>query len=793
MPKAILLGALLSLSALATLINDADGVRLSQDGVTISQDDDVLLIADDFAAPSDKWLPHKTFADFTWIHHAPTSGVPSLRIERNPNRVPPENRLFDTAWQLMTTPISLPADTLRVCLTLNVFSNNREMANAAGHGSGYKNVVAWFTDKGQTLLREDSFLFNVAETFPAENFMEFDAPKGADTVQLFIGADTPDLLPGQFVAFSGVKLGAIRKTSRFKHHASSTTSPCRIDGSVTWKASVPPGTSLSLQASVAPEVNTVPGEWTEFTAISQGQSLAELAPDAKWVKFKVLMTATDSITPSLHAIQIGGRRLASWKKDTDTLPPLATRTSPSPTEDAKQPYIFNVLDDNPIQWNNFSIKLDGAETPFTRQEDTVTVPAPEDGWQSGLHIVSFTLSDILGNSVNEEQAFYIGKIRSDNIVSMRDDGMTLIDGKPFFPIGMACAVKCDHNDNSYDKLFAMFEEAGMNFARHYSGFTLRHKDAAEYIDAAERHGIKLYIAGGLDANDCNIKTVAETIVLQMHLSNVIAWDTGDDTANHIKPDQMRQRYNAIKAIDPYRLTTHEDQLGPFHNTRYRPYALYSDIFSPEIYSVHDDTEQDKNQVVPSVISTIKAIHQDVKTVDAPTRSCWPLIQYFHSGGEWRRLQNFEELRCMTYQAIIHGVQGIIWYRYAGYNEYQKTGFTPEQWDVIVRTSKELHKLYDVLCQRAAALQPAEPEILDGPQVDCLNNPSVSLLLKEGDGTSRFLFAASSVRQPVKVRITIPNGAASVIDFFDGHECTPDANGVIEDTFQPLGVHVYVIK
>jgi hypothetical protein len=148
---------------------------------------------------------------------------------------------------------------------------------------------------------------------------------------------------------------------------------------------------------------------------------------------------------------------------------------------------------------------------------------------------------------------------------------------------------------------------------------------------------------------------------------------------------------------------------------------------------------------------------------------------------------------MTYQAIIHGVQGIIWYRYAGYNEYQKTGFTPEQWDVIVRTSKELHKLYDVLCQRAAALQPAEPEILDEPQVDCLNNPSVSLLLKEGDGTSRFLFAASSVRQPVKVRITIPNGAASVIDFFDGHECTPDANGVIEDTFQPLGVHVYVIK
>ncbi|MBP5640003.1 MAG: hypothetical protein J6X55_11025 [Victivallales bacterium] len=791
--KGIIVAALVSLTAFAALINDADSVRLSKDGITVSQGDDVLLMSDDFAKPSDKWiLPHKIFEDFTWIHHDQTAGIPTLRIERNPKRVPPEKRLFDTAWQLTTVPIALPANTIRINLSTKVFSNNPEMVNAAGHGNGYKNSVAWFKDNGKTALKEDGFFFNVAESFPAETFLEFDVPKGADTVQIFLGADTPDLLPKEFVAMAGLKLAAIQQNSRFKHNASFTTNACRIDGPVTWKATVPDGTSLSLQASVASEVNSLPGTWSDYKTISQGQSPAELAPNAKWVKFKILMTATDSAAPTLQAIQVGNRRLADWSKDTDTIPPRTSRVSQSPTEDTKQPYIFSVFDENPVQWNNFTIKVDDAEMPFTRQDDVVTIPAPAEGWKPGVHIVSFTLADILGNSITEDLAFYIGKIRTTNIVTMRDDGMALIDGKPFFPIGMACAVKCDHNDNDFDKLFAMFEEAGMNFARHFSGFSLRSGIAMEYINAAEKHGVKLYIAGGRGANDCNIKSLAENIAFQMHLPNV-AWDTGDDTANHIKPEQMRQRYNAIKAVDPYRITTQADPLGPFSNTRYRPYALYSDNFSPEIYPVHNDSEQDKNQIVPTVISTMKAIHKDVQAVNAPTRSCWPLIQYFYNCGNWKRLQTFEELRCMTYQAIIHGAQGIIWYRYAGYNENLKTGFTPEQWNVVVRTSKELRKLYDVLCQRAAAVQPAEPEILEGPQTDVWGNHSISVLLKEGDATSRILFAASSVRKPVKARITIPSGATSVVDFFDGHACTPDANGVIEDTFNPLGVHVYVVK
>ena len=147
---------------------------------------------------------------------------------------------------------------------------------------------------------------------------------------------------------------------------------------------------------------------------------------------------------------------------------------------------------------------------------------------------------------------------------------------------------------------------------------------------------------------------------------------------------------------------------------------------------------------------------------------------------------------MGYQAIIHGAQGVIWYRYAGYGENLKTGFTAEQWQVVVEVSRELRSLYDVLCQRAATVQPHQPEVLSGAAFDCLDNPSVSLLLTEGDGKSRVLFAASSVREPVTARINVP-GAQSIVDFFDGHVCQLNADGVFEDAFKPLGVHDYIVK
>ena len=63
----------------------------------------------------------------------------------------------------------------------------------------------------------------------------------------------------------------------------------------------------------------------------------------------------------------------------------------------------------------------------------------------------------------------------------------------------------------------MFADAGMNFARHFSGFTLRQKDAVEYITAAEKHGIKLYIAMVTAPMTAISRDWRENVVYRMHL------------------------------------------------------------------------------------------------------------------------------------------------------------------------------------------------------------------------------------------------------------------------------------
>ena len=145
---------------------------------------------------------------------------------------------------------------------------------------------------------------------------------------------------------------------------------------------------------------------------------------------------------------------------------------------------------------------------------------------------------------------------------------------------------------------------------------------------------------------------------------------------------------------------------------------------------------------------------------------------------------------MTYQCIIHGAQGIIWYRYAGYRQNGPRGFLPEQWDVIANLAKELRGIYDVLCARAAAEQPTVA-IVSGEKTDQLGNASVSALLKDSGG-KRWLFSGSSVRTPVQATITLPAGAKKVTNYFEKRSVNV-TDGVIRETFAPLGVQLYVIE
>lgn len=781
------------------ILNEAYGLYLSQGRLSVARGDAVILLEDHFTSESPAWVrPFKTLENFTRISLAPTYGAPSLKIERNPNQAPIPKRLFDTAWELTSRTFKLPPKAKKYILEFEVFSNSKQIAAAAGHKDMYHNRIQWLDEEKKRLPVKTHFSYSANDRNPALTITDGEVPKDAVYAILQLGADTPDLLQGEYIAFKTVKFAIIPEDGRYLKYGGFVTVPQQVStGAVKANGDIPPGCSLQWQIATAPDVNSIPGQWSAFagpdaTASSWfklNASLPVFTESQKWMRFKVRLNATDYSTPTVTRLIFGKSSEMNWNGYKDDAPPEYERISKSPAADAEAPFVFKLKDANPTKWDSFKLTLNGKDvtSKATRNGATITLK-PDNAFPQGVNVCKIEAQDSLGNTLSDPHVFFIGKMRETNIVTLRDDGMTLIDGKPFFPLGMACAVKCEHNNNDFNKLFQMFQEAGLNFARHFSGLNASSTIVNEYLETAGKHGVKIYMAAGRNANDLDIAQLAINTAKQLNMSN-IALDMGDDTANHITPEQMRLRYETVKAVDPFKPTTQADPLGQPSQTRYKPYARYTDNFSPEIYPTHNNTKADLDATVPTVIMTMKAIKSDLESLGSPLRSCWPLIQYFYNTGSWQRLSDRTELRAMSYQAVIHGAHGVIWYRYAGYGENTKKGFTPEQWEVVASVSREMRQLYDVLCARAYSKNP-QPTVTAGPVEDVLHNPSVSSLLKEHDG-KLYLFAASSVRENTTASFTIPE-AKSVTDFFD-KRIIPVQNGAFNENFTPLGVHVYVIE
>ena len=148
---------------------------------------------------------------------------------------------------------------------------------------------------------------------------------------------------------------------------------------------------------------------------------------------------------------------------------------------------------------------------------------------------------------------------------------------------------------------------------------------------------------------------------------------------------------------------------------------------------------------------------------------------------------------MSYAAIIHGGQGIIWYTY-GKKPYKGevlgaygVNSTPERWKDITEITKEFQYLSDVLTSRTPAEQPETPHVLSGPAQDHYGRPSVTCLLKKHKG-KYYLLAVNATRKSVKAQFRLPVAKEGKV-LFENRSVAVKA-GVLTDTFKPFDVHVY---
>ncbi|MBR5741576.1 MAG: hypothetical protein IKX91_03380, partial [Firmicutes bacterium] len=420
---------------------------------------------------------------------------------------------------------------------------------------------------------------------------------------------------------------------------------------------------------------------------------------------------------------------------------------------------------------------------------------PAGGWAQGLHTEEVCVADFHGYRTKSLKMFYVGDAPSTPKVTLRDDGMTLIDGKPFFAIGLYAVCKREFNGNSFDVAFKGLKEAGFNLAHTYGNAY-----DADFLASAAKYGLKLWVQARFPDK--------RLIDVGRHHPSIIAWYLGDDTASHISPELEADYDEDVKAVDPTRISVQADPIGgaPSGVSRYADYVTATDGFMPEIYPVRNTTGDPTDATcVAQTIRDMRQVAEDVRQYgDGNPRTCWAIIQYFKGWSGWKHFPTREQLFAMTFAAVIHGAHGVTWYTYGGFVDPEKDMYnygvttTPERWRNISALATQIQQLSPVLLERTDPN--AQPTIVveRGPATNALDEPAVIALYKR-HGAENYLIAVNSAFESVDVLFLFPKkldaeqGAPELLyqDENDKTLAQPKfQDGALRDSIERLGTRVY---
>ena len=498
-------------------------------------------------------------------------------------------------------------------------------------------------------------------------------------------------------------------------------------------------------------------------------------------------------------VRLDGRkrlRIKEGKEDMDlarrhflaSRPPYVQIVSETPTANRSTRLELQISDELGVDCDTVRISIDGTDSTsmFSRKGDRWRMNSlPLGGWTEGLHEVVVDVADKQGNAVKSRKAFFIGEAARDvPKCSLREDGMAIVDGKPFFPIGVYAVCKREFNGYDFDRAFKDLADAGFNFAHTYSKESAR---SEEFITAAERHGLKLW-------HGCRFPD--EWFINRGRFcKSILAWYLGDDTCEHITPEDERDYNDAVKAIDPCRLTCQADNLTPdCWISQYSPYVTSTDVFMPEIYPVRGKKgDPSDGYCVAMTIRMMEQARRDIERFgDGKPRAVWPILQWFKGWYDWHHFPSRDQLFATSFAALIHGANGILWYTYGGFFNKKKNrsdeGVTssPERWRDISDLATFIKELSPMLLDGKGNQLSAE--VISGSPVDPFGGASVTALQKHHNGCV-YVLAVNAAPEPVRARFRIKDVDAEGEVLKENRKVSAKG-GVFEDDFNAFGVHVY---
>ena len=343
-------------------------------------------------------------------------------------------------------------------------------------------------------------------------------------------------------------------------------------------------------------------------------------------------------------------------------------------------------------------------------------------------------------------------------------GRLLMDGKPFFPLGM-------YVDSVLDgERLATYTNSPFNCMMPYGMPCLADMDRA--YSARQRiifpvhkyHPFKKRAAKGADTPENAAKLVAAKVNEFKGHPAVMAWYSCDETSlEHI--DALVARQRLLEKVDP----DHPTWTVLYQYGQVRGYYPSFDVIGTDPYPVCSSS-------IGLAAEWTRITRREVMGL----RPMWQVIQAFDwkdYGRKTGRMPTREEMTAMTWHAVANGANGIVYFTHRLLYRDGGKRFLRDRWEDI--------------CHAAEGVKRFMPILLSGepvPEAKC-ENPHVSIRMQRKSG-KLYLIATNSEDNPCLVRIAIAEDVGAPKVEFGNAQARWAARNEIDIRFGPQGYGVF---
>ncbi len=380
-------------------------------------------------------------------------------------------------------------------------------------------------------------------------------------------------------------------------------------------------------------------------------------------------------------------------------------------------------------------------------------------WKNSLHTLTVNAT-AAGRSVFSKN-FRIANVKPAGPISIGPDRVLAREGKKLFPLMVYHAMPDD---------FPLMAELGFNVL--FNDFNINQhapndpagydKLLAQTLDAAQKSNLLMLAAANSTYNRLH------TIPIAKAHPAMLGWYGADEPWGDLT--RLAESYNTIKMLEPHLPVV----IIQNNYSRLQDTAPGADIIGTDPYPIPNVSLR---AVADATRAAVRAVggHKPVWTI---------LPQYL------TKVPTREELRCMSWIAIINGADGLGYFDFDERTVDAKTKalkgwYTkehPEQVENLRAVLKELRAFEAVLLSPAAAAQPALTPA----------NPALHILVKESAG-KRWLLVASDSRRAEETMLNFKDaadGSARNLSDAANGEILPIKNGAMLLKLPPLGVAIY---